>query len=126
MADPIVTSMASLVPLGWAANAPREGRAVANAPPLFEQVFVEVSKTVTPAVVNISTTRVVKEGEESAVPEPFFEYPFFRRFFEPFQNPGIPRMRKELSLGSGVIVDPRATSSRTTTLCPRRPRSGSS
>ncbi len=69
--------------------------------------FVEVSKAVTPAVVNISTTRVVK-GEESGGPgNPFFEDPFFRRFFgdEFYRQFETPRQRKEQSLGSGVIVD---------------------
>lgn len=71
--------------------------------------FVEVSKAVTPAVVNISTTRLVKndESQNGRQPNPFFEDPFFRRFFgdefyRQFENP---RQRKEQSLGSGVIVD---------------------
>lgn len=72
-----------------------------------EQTFVSVSKAVTPAVVNISTSRLVK-GEEA--PNFPFDDPFFRRFFgdEPprRQGPGAPRERKAQSLGSGVIVDP--------------------
>jgi serine protease Do len=69
--------------------------------------FVEVSKAVTPAVVNISTTRVVKNEENSGPGNPFFEDPFFRRFFgdDFYRQFETPRQRKEQSLGSGVIVD---------------------
>ncbi len=71
------------------------------------QVLVEVSKRVTPAVVNISTSRVVK-GPQGAPLTPFFEDPFFRRFFgdEFFRQFDVPRERREQSLGSGVILDP--------------------
>jgi serine protease Do len=69
--------------------------------------FVEVSKAVTPAVVNVSTTRVVKSEEGGGPGNPFFEDPFFRRFFgdEFYRQFETPRQRKEQSLGSGVIVD---------------------
>ncbi len=67
--------------------------------------FVEVAKAVTPAVVNIFTTRTSVGGNPHAMP---FEDPFFRRFFgeEFFRRFEAPRERKERSLGSGVIVDP--------------------
>jgi len=75
-----------------------------NSPPVSrgEQAFVEISKAVTPAVVNISSTRVVRR-EESGSP---FDDPFFRRFFgdDFFRHPDTPQ-RKEQGLGSGVIVD---------------------
>ncbi|MCE5233659.1 MAG: Do family serine endopeptidase [Mizugakiibacter sp.] len=51
---------------------------------------------VTPAVVNISSKTHVR------VRDPFFDDPFFRRFFG---VPDMPRERVEQSLGSGVIVD---------------------
>ncbi len=51
-----------------------------------------------PAVVNISTAKLVTER-----PNPLFEDPLFRRFFG--EGPGgMPRQRLETSLGSGVIV----------------------
>ena len=57
-----------------------------------------IVEAVKPAVVNISTVKTVR------IRDPFFDDPFFRRFFgEPF---GIPRERKQAGLGSGVIVDP--------------------
>ncbi len=49
-----------------------------------------------PAVVNINSQTHVK------VRDPFFDDPFFRRFFN---SPSTPRERVQQSLGSGVIVD---------------------
>jgi len=93
------------MPAGRAVNEPPEK----TKPPAIaetEQTFVSVSKAVTPAVVNISTTRVIK-GEEGGQGFPFDD-PFFRRFFgeEPQPRRPSPRERKAQSLGSGVIVDP--------------------
>jgi serine protease Do len=69
------------------------------------EVFVEVAKTTKPAVVNISTTKVIRFRE--APLSPFFHDPFFRRFFgeELFREFRAPRERREQSLGSGVIVN---------------------
>ncbi len=56
-----------------------------------------VLERVTPAVVNVfSSTRVQVRTS------PFFNDPFFRRFFD---MPSVPRERVQRSLGSGVIVD---------------------
>jgi serine protease Do len=63
----------------------------------------EVAGVATPSVVNISTTRVIKQTEQA--PLDFFDDPFFRRFFgDQFPHPNIPKEHKEQSLGSGVIV----------------------
>jgi serine protease Do/serine protease DegQ len=56
-------------------------------------------KSVTPAVVNISTRTQIREAEH-----PLLRDPFFRHFFE---LPNQPRRRENSSLGSGVIVDAR-------------------
>jgi serine protease Do len=62
--------------------------------------IADVAEMALPAVVNISSTRTVKQEAS-----PFFNDPFFRRFFGGhFMHPGIPRERRERSLGSGVIV----------------------
>ncbi|MBI3802642.1 MAG: DegQ family serine endoprotease [Nitrospirae bacterium] len=106
-----------LLPFGAAVNeAPKELQK--QKPPAIaqtEQTFVEISKAVTPAVVNISTTRVIKGGGEGGGEEggggpPGFPFddPFFRRFFgdqAPRRGQPPPRERKAQSLGSGVIVD---------------------
>lgn len=70
-----------------------------------ERAFVEISKRVTPAVVNISTTKSFRGMERGPV-SPFFQDPFFRRFFgdEFLREHDTPRKYKEQSLGSGVIV----------------------
>jgi serine protease Do len=67
------------------------------------QATAEVVAAVKPSVVNISSTRTVKE---SRVPYPFFNNPFSRRFFgDDFKSHEKPREHKRSGLGSGVIVD---------------------
>ncbi len=64
--------------------------------------FVQVSQEAMASVVNISSSRKVEQAQRS----PFFDDPFFRRFFgEEFERRSDPpRKRKEQGLGSGVIV----------------------
>lgn len=66
---------------------------------------VDVVGAAMPAVVNISTTR--RAGGAQAPMHPFFNDPMFRDFFgEEFSRRfPPPREQRELSLGSGVIVD---------------------
>jgi serine protease Do len=67
------------------------------------QAMAEVAEVIKPAIVNISTTRTEKLSESPF--SPFFDDPFFRRFFgDRFRHPEQPRERKTQSLGSGVIV----------------------
>ena len=68
--------------------------------------FSRVAKTVEPAVVNISTTAVIRTSapQERGSPDDlrdFFGDDFWQRFFGPM----VPQERKTTSLGSGVIVD---------------------
>ncbi len=67
------------------------------------QSFVPVVKAAMPAVVNISTSRTIKRGEEM---NPLMDDPFFRHFFgdEFGRRFQVPKERRENSLGSGVIV----------------------
>jgi serine protease Do len=88
------------------AGSPVTLRIAGNAPagPVnFSEGFSAVLEPLLPAVVNISTSKVVKsqKGGEN----PFFQDPFFRQFFG---NPDDqqPREQREHSLGSGVIVNP--------------------
>jgi serine protease Do len=62
--------------------------------------FSPIVKKVAPSVVNIYSTKTVRQNPGLA---PFLDDPFFRQFFGiPFES--IPRERRERSLGSGVIV----------------------
>jgi serine protease Do len=66
--------------------------------------FASILKPVLPAVVNISSSKVVKNKGENS---PLFNDPFFRQFFGNQFGPGQqqqPRSQREQSLGSGVIV----------------------
>ena len=100
-----ITSNLNWIPSGRAVSADSK----TQPPPLppggrADETFVEISRAATPAVVNISTTRLIKN---ETGPNPFFEDPFFRRFFgdefgRQFEQP---KERKEQSLGSGVIVE---------------------
>ena len=81
---------------------------VANGEPLVDaaslaQGFRPVVQKTLPAVVNISTTRMVQTGRDQA-PSPMDR--FFRDFFGFDRDFDIPRERRERSLGSGVIVSP--------------------
>jgi len=70
--------------------------------------FTELAEKQGPAVVNVSTTQIVR-GQGFAHPSPFDEddpaFEFFHRFM-PRQNPGMPREFRSQSLGSGFIVSP--------------------
>jgi serine protease Do len=63
--------------------------------------YSEVVKRVLPAVVNISSTKVVKERAQEL---PQGVDPFFRQFFGDGMN--VPQERRAKALGSGVIVSP--------------------
>jgi serine protease Do len=67
--------------------------------------FAPVVKRTMPAVVNISSTKVVKEQPQQGL----FDDPFFRQFFGgrmPQQQQQQPRSERATSLGSGVVVSP--------------------
>jgi Do/DeqQ family serine protease len=64
--------------------------------------FAPVVKRAAPAVVNVYAQRRVQGSNN-----PFFDDPFFRRFFgDQLPGAGPRRERVQRSLGSGVIVDP--------------------
>jgi serine protease Do len=65
--------------------------------------FADIIEKASPAVVKISTTRVVKVSEQQGN-NPFMTDPFFRQFFGG-QNGARPRDQRERGLGSGVIVN---------------------
>ena len=75
-------------------------------PPEELVTFAPAVKKATPAVVNISSTRVIKAQRGQGM-SPLFNDPFFRQFFGdnlgPFNT--VPRDRREQALGSGVVVN---------------------
>ncbi|MDT8450308.1 MAG: DegQ family serine endoprotease [Wenzhouxiangellaceae bacterium] len=85
----IAAVLLPLAPARAALPAAVDGEPLPSLAPVLEEV--------TPAVVNVySATRVQVRTS------PFFNDPFFRRFFD---IPSVPRERIQRSLGSGVIVD---------------------
>lgn len=86
-----ITQQGGYPPYATTPNVPRQIMETSKA-------FSEIVNIVSPAVVNISTTKVFKRDTS-----PFFEDPFFD-LFSPFHEFRIPRKWKEQSLGSGVIV----------------------
>src|SRR3989304_7099243 len=100
----IISSNLGWIPLGQAKVEPIPPKITQHLAET-EKAFVEISKRVTPAVVNISTTKTMKSLERSPL-NPCLQDPFFRRFFDEefFREHEMPRKRKEQSLGSGVIV----------------------
>jgi serine protease Do len=79
-----------------------QGRKSAEAGPPNAMGFSAVLKPALPAVVNISSSRVVKTPQSQF--GPFFNDPFFQQFFG--RMPQMPREQRERGLGSGVIVSP--------------------
>ena len=77
------------------------GNALAG-PVNLNEGFSAVLEPLLPAVVNISTSKVVKNQQRGE--SPFFNDPFFRQFFG--EGEQQPREQREHSLGSGVIVNP--------------------
>jgi Do/DeqQ family serine protease len=68
----------------------------------LNRAYERIADAVTPSIVNIQTTQVIKVQQS-----PFFSDPFFRQFFGNQFGPfNIPREQKEHALGSGVIVSP--------------------
>ena len=66
--------------------------------------YAPIVKKAAPSVVNIYSTRFIKERPRR---NPFQNDPVFRQFFgDQFQGDDRERTRREQSLGSGVIVSP--------------------
>lgn len=96
-AGPHLNSSSESMPMGARAFGQEDAQAQSTA-------LIQVAKLARPAVVNISTTDTSKSPEP--LRSPFFDDPFFRRFFgdefdRRFQPPPSPRQEGG---GSGVIV----------------------
>jgi len=82
--------------------------AIATAPPVqsgsmsFATGFAPIISKVVPAVVNVSSTKVINNTQGNSS---FFSDPFFRQFFgDQFQQFDVPKQQRAEALGSGVIV----------------------
>jgi len=107
-----VLAASLVVGLGWAAiaqlksgNPPATVKVSTKDLPASERGYSAVVTTVLPAVVNISSTKIIKQ-DVSQSREPEGMDPVFRQFFgdDFFKHSGVPKEQREKSLGSGVIV----------------------
>ena len=74
---------------------------------LIPASFAEVAAKASPAVVNISTEKLISPGQAFNFKSPYGENDPFNQFWEKFFGGQIPQKeRKEHSLGSGFIIDP--------------------
>ena len=95
-----------LTPAVWSQNSTQPAKAL-------QESFRAVSKSVKPAVVNVSTVRIVEETRLGPDLDPFFQNHPFREFFGDeffrrfFGSPGGSRRFRQQGLGSGFIVNPR-------------------
>ncbi len=76
-----------------------QSKAAGAAPPSGTG-FAPILEPALPAVVSITSSRVVKAPQS-----PFFNDPFFQQFFGD-QFPRTPQEQREMGLGSGVIISP--------------------
>lgn len=103
----VAAALSGALLAGMAVTGPSR-HATAGAPPAS---FAELAEQVSPAVVNISTTRQVSGSPERGLP---FDFPpgspfeeFFRQFQDRFGDGGNGQapMRRANALGSGFIID---------------------
>ncbi len=90
-------------------NAPLAVTARADSSPAAQKIsslsnsFADMIEKASPAVVKISSTRIVKASEQQGN-NPMMSDPFFQRFFGGQGGGAKPRDRREGGLGSGVII----------------------
>ena len=83
----------------WNQNAdPPSAEESPGSSPIYS--FAAAVELAAPAVVNVYSSRVLKQQENDQ--SPFFDHPFFDDFFS---QPPVPREREQRSLGSGVILE---------------------
>ena len=70
-----------------------------NALRTLDKAYEQIAQAMTPAIVSIQSTQVVKVQMS-----PLFSNPFFRQFFGNGNQAQIPREQREHALGSGVLV----------------------
>ena len=89
-------------------------RTAVSGPRELQEAFRHISRTVKPAVVNVSAVRITRAREFMPDIDPFFEsHPFFREFFRDemfrqfLQPRGRTRQFRQQGLGSGFLFDRR-------------------
>src|SRR5437588_4026193 len=95
-----ILMLASLAPLGLAAQEHGGARRVPSSPTELRLSYAPVVQRAAPAVVNVYAAKTV------AVRNPLFDDPIFRRFFGGPGAPGGSGDQVQRSLGSGVLVEP--------------------
>ncbi len=95
-----VTALLAVFVTGLATATPAAAKLPVQAVESQMPSLAPMIKEVAPAVVNISV-----RGSVAVQRHPFFDDPFFRRFFEQPGRPETPNRRQFRSGGSGVIVD---------------------
>src|SRR6202521_2675794 len=95
----LLAAFLALFLLGFGGFAAAQDRRVPGSAAELTLSYAPVVQRVAPAVVNVYAAKVVENRT------PFFDDPFFRRFFGG-PNSSLPREQVQRSLGSGVIVDP--------------------
>ncbi len=87
------------------ADAPVRTAPNSDLDPFMPTSLAPIVRPALPAVVNISSTRIIRTYEDQWL-SPFLSDPFFRHFFgmDPRRHGRVPRERREQSLGSGVII----------------------
>ncbi len=98
--DKAVLILASVAPLGLAAQEHDGARRVPASPAELRLSYAPVVQRAAPAVVNVYAAKT------GAVRNPLFDDPIFRRFFGVPGAPGGQGDPVQRSLGSGVLVDP--------------------
>jgi serine protease Do len=79
----------------------------------LQEAFRYVARTVKPAVVNVSSVKIINAREAAPELDPFFRNSPFREFFgdeffrQFFGGPGGTQRFRQKGLGSGFIIDPR-------------------
>jgi serine protease Do len=104
----IITVLLFFCGIGWSEPfwTTLEGDPQRESVSITNETFSNLAEKLKPAVVNISTTMVVKQSPLfRGRPSPFGEEDPFREFWERFFGGEMPREYETRSLGSGVIIN---------------------
>ncbi|MDQ1237980.1 MAG: Trypsin-like serine protease [Thermodesulfobacteriota bacterium] len=97
----------------WGCVSPLEAQTAAKGLRELQETFRSISRTVKPAVVNISTVKIATVRNPMSEMDPFLEHQAFREFFGEdffrrfFGNQGKGERLRQQGLGSGFLFDPR-------------------